>query len=67
MRNVGTWDRAARVVLALVLAYLATRTGGGWAWVAGLAALVAALTAVVGYCPLYALLGIRTCPAPRQR
>jgi hypothetical protein len=67
MRNVGTWDRAARLVLAVALAYLATRASGGWAWVAGLAAVVAALTAVVGYCPLYALLGIRTCPAPGDR
>jgi hypothetical protein len=30
----------------------------------GLLGVVPLLTGIVGYCPLYRLVGIRTCPAP---
>ncbi|MDR7414983.1 MAG: DUF2892 domain-containing protein [Armatimonadota bacterium] len=67
MRNVGRVDRILRAVLGVVLAILAFRTTGVWVWIAGFAAAVALLTAAVGYCPLYGLLGIRTCPAETPR
>lgn len=63
-RNVGTVDRAARVVVgvaALVWAFVTGVTSG-----LGLALVVVAVvllaTAVVGFCPLYRLLGISTQP-----
>lgn len=57
--NVGFIDRSLRIVLGLALIAL-TLTGniGVWGWIG----LVPLLTALVGFCPLYAVLGLRTCP-----
>ncbi len=60
-RNVGTIDRAARLTLAVALFSLFFFLDGAWAWL-GLVGLVPLLTGLVGSCPLYSLLGIRTCP-----
>jgi hypothetical protein len=63
--NVGTVDRIVRLLVAAVLA-AAVAGGAVGGWVAGAALVVAAVlavTAVVRFCPLYALVGIRTCPA----
>jgi hypothetical protein len=63
--NVGSLDRIVRLVVAAGLvgtAALGVLSG----WAAGVALVVAgvlAVTAVVRFCPLYALLRIRTCPA----
>jgi len=65
--NIGLVDRVARVVLGLVLiafalGYLAPGTGYNWlGWIG----IVPLLTAVVGTCPLYSVLGLSTCPTPR--
>lgn len=61
--NEGTADRVIRLILSAVFFTLAfTVTAGFWTYVtAGLGVLML-LTAVVGYCPAYALLGINTCP-----
>lgn len=56
--NVGNIDRSIRVVLGLALiALAATQTVGAWGWLG----IVPLLTGVVAYCPLYSVLGIRTC------
>ena len=57
--NEGTLDRALRVVAGLVLIGLAA-TGSVGAW--GYIGIVPLLTGAVGLCPLYAILGINTCP-----
>jgi hypothetical protein len=58
--NVGTIDRAARVVLGLVLIALAfTGTLGVWAYIG----IIPLATGLVGSCPLYSMLGFSTCPA----
>jgi hypothetical protein len=57
--NIGTTDRILRLVIGLVLVVLAANgTIGWWGWLG----LVAVVTALVRFCPLYAVLGIRTCP-----
>jgi hypothetical protein len=56
-RNEGMVDRAVRVVLGLAL--LALVFVGPHTWL-GLIGVVPLLTGVVGFCPLYRLLGIRT-------
>lgn len=57
--NVGTIDRIARVILGLVLIGLTlTGTIGAWGWI-GILPLV---TAAIGFCPAYTLLGLSTCP-----
>jgi len=60
--NVGGLDRTARIVGGLVLIGLAaTGTVGAWGWIG----VVPLLTGAVGFCPLYPLLGLNTCPAKR--
>lgn len=67
MANEGAWDRIIRGFIAILLAVLAFDHVGGSAgeWVFGIIAAVALITAVTGFCALYRLLGIRTCPAPK--
>lgn len=55
--NLGTIDRVLRILAGVsLLSFVAFGTP---AWV-GLAGLVLVLTAAIGFCPLYALLGLRT-------
>ena len=59
--NVGGLDRIARIVVGLVLIALAvTGTLGAWAYVG----IVPLATGLIKFCPLYAILGLRTCPMP---
>lgn len=63
--NMGKLDRGARLAIAAVLVALALGTGvlgsGGLFWVALAVAAVFTLTALVGNCPLYSVIGIKTC------
>jgi hypothetical protein len=61
--NEGTLDRAIRVVLGVALL---TLTVAGPQTMLGLLGVVPLLTGIVGFCPLYRLVGIRTCPAPAK-
>ena len=57
--NVGGIDRGLRAVLGLALIALTLMgTIGVWGWVG----LVPLLTAALGACPLYSMLGLSTCP-----
>ncbi len=56
-RNEGTVDRVVRVQLGVVLLVLACF--GPRLWL-GLVGLVPLVTGLVGYCPLYRLLGVHT-------
>ncbi|OKH21734.1 hypothetical protein NIES593_15025 [Hydrococcus rivularis NIES-593] len=60
--NVGTIDRFIRFGLAGTLLYLGLGVYGGSALGIGLAiiSIIPALTALIGTCPLYSLLGINT-------
>lgn len=56
--NVGGIDRPLRIVAGLVLiALAATGTVGMWGWIG----VVPLLTGLIGWCPVYPLLGINTC------
>ena len=57
-RNEGTLDRTIRVVLGIGL--LALVFVGPHSWL-GLVGVVPLLTGLVGFCPLYRLIGVRTC------
>lgn len=61
--NVGMLDRLVRFGLASVLLYLGFDVYGGSALGLGLViiAIIPALTALIGTCPLYSFLGISTC------
>jgi len=60
--NEGTVDRVLRIGGGLVLiALAATGTVGAWGYIG----VVPLLMGAIGYCPLYTLLGINTCPMKR--
>lgn len=61
-RNEGVLDRVVRGVAGTVLVGL-TAGGliGAWGWIG----VVPLVTAVVGWCPLYSLLGVNTCSLDR--
>ena len=67
MSNVGTLDRTIRVLVGLgllALVFLGPQTPWGWIGVVPL------VTGLVGFCPAYKLVGLRTCPlasAAKQR
>lgn len=59
MQNEGILDRAVRVIVGLVLlalVFFGPKTPWGWIGIIPLA------TGLIGWCPLYTLLGFRTCP-----
>lgn len=61
--NVGGIDRILRIVLGLVLIAL-TLAGiiGAWGWLG----VVPLVTGAIGFCPLYPLFGLSTCPMRNQ-
>ena len=69
-QNIGTVDRGLRIVLGLALLSLLVVLDGNARWF-GLIGVIPLFTALVRWCPLYTLLGIRTCsaggPSPAAR
>lgn len=59
MKNEGKIDRTLRVLIGLVLLSLVF-VGPQSLW--GLVGLVPLITGLVGFCPLYRVLGLNTCP-----
>lgn len=61
--NVGTFDRILRAVVgvALLVWFFVDQGQGFWHY-AKLIGLVPLLTAALGTCPLYSILGTSTCP-----
>jgi Protein of unknown function (DUF2892) len=60
-RNVGSIDRVVRVIIGLALLAFAFTSGHTYAWL-GYIGVVPLLTAAIGNCPLYSVLGLSTCP-----
>ncbi|MFZ5990588.1 MAG: YgaP family membrane protein [Deinococcota bacterium] len=58
----GTLDRIVRLMLTVGLFYLAFTLSDTWAIVTDELGVVMLATAALGYCSLYALLVISTCP-----
>jgi hypothetical protein len=67
--NMGRWDRIIRAGVALV--GIAVAIGVGATSAGGIVALVLAgvmaATAAVGFCPLYRVFGISSCPVDAPR
>jgi len=60
--NEGTLDRALRVIAGIVLislVFVGPQTPFGWIGVVPL------LTGLAGWCPVYTLLGLNTCPVKK--
>ena len=61
--NVGGIDRIVRVLIGLVLIGLTlSGTIGVWGWIG----VVPLLTAALGTCPLYTVLGFSSCPMKKS-
>jgi len=63
MINEGTLDRAVRVVLGIALlslAFVGPKTAIGYVGVVPL------LTGLIGFCPIYRLFGLSTCPVQKR-
>ncbi len=62
MQNIGTIDRVIRVIVGLgliALVFVGPKTVWGWIGVVPL------VTAIIGWCPPYAMMGINTCGAKK--
>jgi hypothetical protein len=62
--NEASWDRALRVVLGLGLLYLgwAGVVGGTLGWIFKFGGFLPLVTGIVGWCAVYELFGLSTCP-----
>jgi len=58
--NVGGIDKALRIIGGIVLLALFFVLEGNARWL-GLIGLVPLLTGLIGWCPAYALIGVKTC------
>lgn len=62
MTNESSTDRVFRVLIGLVLlstVFIGPKTAWGWA------GLIPLVTGLVGFCPLYRIVGINTCRTDR--
>lgn len=59
--NMGTNDRIMRIALGVVLTALPFAFTGSAYAIWGLVGIVPLLTGLVGWCPLYALVGFSSC------
>jgi hypothetical protein len=57
-KNIGSLDKTLRLLLGAALILGALFGFGTWMWIG----LIPLVTALIGSCPLYTLLGLRTCP-----
>lgn len=64
--NVGGIDKLLRIVVGIALLSMIFLLQGNARWF-GLIGLVPLLTAFVGFCPLYTLLGVNTCPVSTRK
>lgn len=61
--NVGSTDRALRIIVGLVLIGLAASgTIGLWGWIG----IVPLATGIFKFCPAYAIFGLSTCPLEKK-
>ena len=61
--NVGGIDKILRIIAGIVLIALAlTGVIGLWGYIG----IIPLLTGLIGWCPLYLLLGLNTCPVCKK-
>ena len=64
-KNMGSPDRVIRIIAAIVFAilYFTGTVPGTWGVVLLILGVVFVLTSLVGFCPVYAIFGMDTCPS----
>lgn len=60
--NVGGIDKVLRIGAGVALVAWAALGGPAWAWIG----IVPLATGLTGFCPLYPLLGMNTCPMKKD-
>ena len=55
--NIGSTDKILRILVGAALIAWAMMGGPVWAWIG----VVPAATALISFCPLYAIFGMNTC------
>ncbi|HZJ48768.1 MAG TPA: DUF2892 domain-containing protein [Acidimicrobiia bacterium] len=61
MKNEASWDRIVRVVAGVGLVGFGIGVfASPWSWLAAVVGAVLLVTGIVGVCPLYAMLHLRT-------
>jgi hypothetical protein len=63
--NLGSVDRLGRVLLGLALFGLLFEKGGPFRWF-GLIGIIPLLTGITSFCPFYSMLGLSSCPHPKE-
>ncbi|MCX8080650.1 MAG: DUF2892 domain-containing protein [Bacteroidia bacterium] len=68
-KNMGNLDKAIRLVLALIMIilYFTDTVTGILGMVLLALAIVFVLTSLIGFCPLYLIFGINTCPLNKNK
>ena len=68
-KNMGTADRIIRIILAVIMGvlYFNHMVTGTLGTVLLILAVVFLLTSLVSFCPLYALVGLKTCKTKEQK
>lgn len=68
-KNVGNADKLVRVLVAAVISilYFTNVISGTLATVLLVLAGIFVATSLIGFCPLYALVGINTCPVKTSK
>jgi hypothetical protein len=64
-KNVGSLDRGVRIIVGLALLSLVFLRQDSSRWF-GLIGLLPLLTASLSWCPLYTVLGVKTCSAEKK-
>lgn len=63
-KNVGNIDKILRIVAGVALIGLSLAgVIGVWGWIG----VVPLVTGLIGWCPAYAMLGIKSCPASDKK
>ena len=67
-KNMGNADRIIRIIIAAIVAalYFTNIITGTFGIVLLVLAGVFVLTSLISFCPLYAIVGLNTCPAKKQ-
>lgn len=67
-KNVGNIDKVVRIILALIFGalYFTGTVTGTLGLVLVILGGVFLLTSLVGFCPLYAMVGLNTCPTKKE-
>ena len=65
-KNEGNIDRFIRVVLGGALIIFGILGSGGWSTILIVVGLIPLVTGLIGWCPLYRIFGIKTCPTKSE-